>query len=1124
MASTFSRRGVLSLFVGVFVLGGTAWAQEAMVYTAIVQDAHNVSDAVLSQIARERGTRELIQFSSAGPVQRQLIDLGDAEVAFPGFTSLNRAMADQSTGPATGTDAQGRVIRSLDFGQGALEWRIPKSPGQARFEAQATANGDTLYTEYRTEKATSAGGLRPETIRVNYNDGSALIQVYDYSDEVPLPVGPAPDLAFSPLRADTIEHTGGIVELDLGKAIQQNGLHFTAENVVLDIGFDTGYWPGGGTSPGAFPLQVRLAAFAVWKNGATLDGEMLYENGVLKLGNASGTVNVDFGVETIFKGAVTIPFLPSINFDLPYLPNFDYRATAEAEFSGWLFNNSAMASDQTAPRELFDVSITNLLGVPSWFPVSAGAAMDVSMIAATSMRAELVRLSDGRFFSSENDQIPMALPEAGYHATVSYEERATMTVTLAFVPKIYVSAFGQRFDLPLGNLQWSPINSAGDLAFNHPALNLEAVPVELNPNDWHTERFFGNNDLSYRTVSFSQDGTDNFYTTCIDGAFSFPVDPAGGTVLTLGNDDAAKVTPGQPVPFYGIAYNDLYVGSNGYITFTGGDGSSIGNEVNHFALPRVSALFDDLDPSAGGTVSWKVANGGVVVTYQDVPVVSGGTVNLQIAINFDGQINITLLDLGSDNGVVGLSQGIGMSPGYVSSDLSQATFCSNDCFAAIGGSEMGLANIYATALDDVTPDEIDIDLNGIVDTAHLRMLDQILFFGNMPAHCETVAVWQENASTVNAALGNIPVKDLAGISREALQQALTGLGTVGSYRSIKDVLSLLDIRTRLPLDANTLNLSLAPLFRAEGDFDGDGVCNLAEFNAMEGFTNFVNAATNVNLSVDGGGCGLAGGEGEGEGETEGDTTPEGETPVPGQVICVVDLDGPQVVLPTPTSATGVATFSWDATGSQVVLELAHDVFNPQLVRIGVGGTGETGPIMVTLPTDENPVYAVFSPAAYESIRAGHYIEIIGGNGPSATIRGNLDCAGVDEVLTEGEVEGDDAAPEGEVEGELIDTPVNTVSHDADLDDDSEISLSELLRVVQMFNFRSYHCDALEEDGYGVGSGDRDTCSPHNLDYSPASWSIDMGELLRGIQFYNAGGYHPSPGGEDGFMPGKSVAN
>ena len=93
-------------------------------------------------------------------------------------------------------------------------------------------------------------------------------------------------------------------------------------------------------------------------------------------------------------------------------------------------------------------------------------------------------------------------------------------------------------------------------------------------------------------------------------------------------------------------------------------------------------------------------------------------------------------------------------------------------------------------------------------------------------------------------------------------------------------------------------------------------------------------------------------------------------------------------------------------------------------------------------------------------------------------------------------------------------------HSADYNSpDYEISLSELLRVIQLYNHSSIQCDAGSEDGYGAGEGSR-TCFPHDSDYAPQDWRISLSELLRIIQLYKASGYHADLNGEDDFVPGK----
>lgn len=96
-------------------------------------------------------------------------------------------------------------------------------------------------------------------------------------------------------------------------------------------------------------------------------------------------------------------------------------------------------------------------------------------------------------------------------------------------------------------------------------------------------------------------------------------------------------------------------------------------------------------------------------------------------------------------------------------------------------------------------------------------------------------------------------------------------------------------------------------------------------------------------------------------------------------------------------------------------------------------------------------------------------------------------------------------------------PLKTSHHTADIDGDEEVSISEMLRVVQLFNVGSLHKDDSTEDGYAPGPGSQEG-EPHNSDYVDQDWSIDLAELLRLVQFYNTGAYANCALGEDGFCP------
>jgi hypothetical protein len=90
-------------------------------------------------------------------------------------------------------------------------------------------------------------------------------------------------------------------------------------------------------------------------------------------------------------------------------------------------------------------------------------------------------------------------------------------------------------------------------------------------------------------------------------------------------------------------------------------------------------------------------------------------------------------------------------------------------------------------------------------------------------------------------------------------------------------------------------------------------------------------------------------------------------------------------------------------------------------------------------------------------------------------------------------------------------------HSADVDTNHVISMSELLRVIQLYNVGAYHCDGSGEDGFVPGKG-ATGCATHSSDYAPADWHIGLSELLRAVQLFNSAGYEACANGEDGFCP------
>lgn len=134
--------------------------------------------------------------------------------------------------------------------------------------------------------------------------------------------------------------------------------------------------------------------------------------------------------------------------------------------------------------------------------------------------------------------------------------------------------------------------------------------------------------------------------------------------------------------------------------------------------------------------------------------------------------------------------------------------------------------------------------------------------------------------------------------------------------------------------------------------------------------------------------------------------------------------------------------------------------------------------------------------------------------------------GNSEGLLEGSAEGELIEGEGIVEGEvIIEGEEVTRFHSMDYTKDFVIQLGELLRVIQFFNFGGYSCpftEAITEDGYIPGNSGGTFCTPHDLDYKPQDWIISLEEILRAIQIFNSRHYYwcPQESTEgDGFCPG-----
>ncbi len=215
---------------------------------------------------------------------------------------------------------------------------------------------------------------------------------------------------------------------------------------------------------------------------------------------------------------------------------------------------------------------------------------------------------------------------------------------------------------------------------NSGSIKPRLVTLTVKPPDCFTERFYENIDLEFLSLTFSPDGTSAYYEACREKVDEFFTDPNGGMYVPLWDDDFVEIVLNNDtnVLFYGTRYDRFYIGSNGYITFEQGDTEFSATLENHFDAPRISAMFTDLTPADGHSVTCKQLEDRIAVTFEEVPLYGDKTAknNFQVEMFFaDGTIRITWLAIAPAAGVAGLSEGYDLPPFFLESNLKGYDYC-----------------------------------------------------------------------------------------------------------------------------------------------------------------------------------------------------------------------------------------------------------------------------------------------------------------------------------------------------------------------------------------------------------------------------------------------------------------
>ena len=172
--------------------------------------------------------------------------------------------------------------------------------------------------------------------------------------------------------------------------------------------------------------------------------------------------------------------------------------------------------------------------------------------------------------------------------------------------------------------------------------------------------------LDLKTLQFAPTApaAAHYRYSVTDNGYDVAAASTGTPLAALGDDDTRQFTLPFAFPFFGVAYTQIYVNSDGNLTFTASDFASTDRSLGRMTAgpPRISPLFDDLDPSqtAGGVRILADATR-VVVSWVGVPEWEaygiGPHQTFQVRLYPDGRVEFSYSGINAAGAVVGIAPG-----------------------------------------------------------------------------------------------------------------------------------------------------------------------------------------------------------------------------------------------------------------------------------------------------------------------------------------------------------------------------------------------------------------------------------------------------------------------------------
>lgn len=262
-----------------------------------------------------------------------------------------------------------------------------------------------------------------------------------------------------------------------------------------------------------------------------------------------------------------------------------------------------------------------------------------------------LEVDDGfRIALNEASSIPVTLParaepyQIGTDVLGYIDQSETITVTADSVQNLSFTLGSDISNLTIQQIRDPDGNQVPsiqhDLAFGQPVtytveiLNAGTQPLNFKvrtpPEDFGVWR--------------SDQPADNISTQWVS------IPGVQSTIELADNSVSSPIEIGFDFPFYNKMYNEVYVSSNGMLSFEAFTNDVATGTFTEGCLPVpetyrtvIAPLRADLNPAGGGAVSWAQTAAGFVVTFENVPLqqtdtVNPGSVTFQVVLLRNGHI------------------------------------------------------------------------------------------------------------------------------------------------------------------------------------------------------------------------------------------------------------------------------------------------------------------------------------------------------------------------------------------------------------------------------------------------------------------------------------------------------